>query len=753
MRGRLEASLSNGSISSLTSTASRQRSYLTSHVKTRGDIRNRHNPKDSNGVKNSLAKFLAESEDEDLMFIDVSIPDKKDRDDASRNKKDKAHDNDDDAKTVQSDVLFNRDALSRAGTATSRRTRSGNLKAMSSPSSLKGESRKRPERRRLPSRSSSKAGENGDGDDLPRRGSGSRSLRRVSNKETSKNNDGDGDGDGDNLPRRGSGSRSLRRVSNKETSKSSNGDGDGDGDGDNLPRRGSGSRSLRRVSNKETSKSSNGDGDGDGDGDNLPRRGSGSRSLRRVSNKETSKSSNGDGADSPRRGSGSRTSRRIPNRDSSKSSKGDGADSPRRGSGSRTSRRIPNRESSKKSDDGSENSREINFDQSCDSLPFEEFEESFNSHSLGGRKSQNTRQGSGSNRSTSKRTSRREAQRKSMQKMELSRTPRSRRSDARSSKTPESALSMGLRDLDRQSHKDLKKDRYKQSGEDGENGSVGSMKSTLTARYRRSAVADGDDESVGSMRSMRSTNTALTQRSSYKPSGLEGGALGAFMSNDVKGAAAKKSGGGSVVSAPAADAYMQERKAQQDMILDTAVREKWKKEAEKERIEKERQAAEEGKRDKRLGLVNRVKSVAKKTAELSRTGSIGALNMLLDPLHVGDQEHPVRRGRKSSRPMTGADNAKNEKSTQDIVFNPQDDSSDDGDDESEGEIAAYDPKILSDRQTESLLERWTHKADDATEPQNVKKTNRDQSEILVPALALSPGIGKEFNGNNSWWDL
>eukprot|EP00537_Pseudo-nitzschia_pungens_P005245 CAMPEP_0172376880 /NCGR_PEP_ID=MMETSP1060-20121228/68616_1 /TAXON_ID=37318 /ORGANISM="Pseudo-nitzschia pungens, Strain cf. cingulata" /LENGTH=695 /DNA_ID=CAMNT_0013104545 /DNA_START=179 /DNA_END=2266 /DNA_ORIENTATION=- len=689
MRGRLEASLSNGSISSLTSTASRQRSYLTSHVKTRGDIRNRHNPKDSNGVKNSLAKFLAESEDEDLMFIDVSIPDKKDRDDASRNKKDKAHDNDDDAKTVQSDVLFNRDALSRAGTATSRRTRSGNLKAMSSPSSLKGESRKRPERRRLPSRSSSKAGENGDGDDLPRRGSGSRSLRRVSNKETSKNNDGDGDGDGDNLLRRGSGSRSLRLVSNKETSKSSNGDGDGDGDGDNLPRRGSGSRSLRRVSNKETSKSSN----------------------------------------------------------------GDGADSPRRGSGSRTSRRIPNRESSKKSDDGSENSREINFDQSCDSLPFEEFEESFNSHSLGGRKSQNTRQGSGSNRSTSKRTSRREAQRKSMQKMELSRTPRSRRSDARSSKTPESALSMGLRDLDRQSHKDLKKDRYKQSGEDGENGSVGSMKSTLTARYRRSAVADGDDESVGSMRSMRSTNTALTQRSSYKPSGLEGGALGAFMSNDVKGAAAKKSGGGSVVSAPAADAYMQERKAQQDMILDTAVREKWKKEAEKERIEKERQAAEEGKRDKRLGLVNRVKSVAKKTAELSRTGSIGALNMLLDPLHVGDQEHPVRRGRKSSRPMTGADNAKNEKSTQDIVFNPQDDSSDDGDDESEGEIAAYDPKILSDRQTESLLERWTHKADDATEPQNVKKTNRDQSEILVPALALSPGIGKEFNGNNSWWDL
>lgn len=700
----------------------RTKSYLTSHEVTRKDARSKHDPTDSHGVKNSLAKFLAASEDEDLLFIDdIKTVDERDRNFAAakngsssgRNKDNigNDNDNDNDAKSITSDILFDPVALKKAGTKTSRRTRTS---------------------------------------DFNRSASGAAFLT----------------GDGT------SGTNGTERRRKKPD--------------------------QRRM----TSRNSHG-----------TRSRSGGRD-RRVA----------------------RSSRGQRNRDSS------------------------NKSSDKSSDELGENDNNNNsnsninvedlFDNSTDSLPFEEFHDSFASTNTGSsmgrnRRLSNRRQGSNASlpQPQPQRTSRRETLRKSVQEQRAitptKRTPRSSRRKslgelAQSQSHPHShphshshsqsqsnsgvrrslsaiappsattggrpqppqrkSLSMGLEDLDKASRQKRIKDMYRLSANSGER--------------------DGDNDSVASGRSMKSTNTAITARSSYKSSGLEGGALGAFMNHELQrgnngggaGGGGRLSGasignnvgaGASVASAPAGEAYMKERRAQQDRILDAAVREKWKHDAERERLEKEKLSDEEKKRKKK-GLASRVASVAKKTAELSRSSSLGALNLLAGAV-AGDEHQAVRRGRKSTSAAVAAATAaggggggggagasfgadggarkggrRNGRKTADVTTaathssNSGDDYSDSEEDLRDGEID-YNPRALTDRQTESLVERLTHQDDNdndddddtdvmKTANEDVKKKpirRRTSSNDLFAELQLDlSDINKKTSkGNDGWWDI
>mmetsp|Transcript_49572 Transcript_49572/g.56075 ORF Transcript_49572/g.56075 Transcript_49572/m.56075 type:complete len:669 (+) Transcript_49572:69-2075(+) len=196
------------------------------------------------------------------------------------------------------------------------------------------------------------------------------------------------------------------------------------------------------------------------------------------------------------------------------------------------------------------------------------------------------------------------------------------------------SLSMGLDDLNRQ----VRRDRMKKG-------------------YRQQDNGDGG-ESVASGMSHRSN---YTTRSSYKPSGLEGGALNAFMGiehiaqNASRGRGTMTTSGNcSVANEPADENYRKERKVRQDLIMDVALKEKWRHEAEvtkeAERLEKEKFASkyyssdEEIGTKKKKGLVNEIKKAARKTAKASKSGAKGATNVVKDPKRAAKKAGKVTKG-------------------------------------------------------------------------------------------------------------
>ena len=192
------------------------------------------------------------------------------------------------------------------------------------------------------------------------------------------------------------------------------------------------------------------------------------------------------------------------------------------------------------------------------------------------------------------------------------------------------SLAMGLEDLNRRVRRDRMKKEYRSP--------------SLDPRYSRQDTNDGG-ESVASNLSHRST---FTTRSSYKPSGLEGGALNALMGNEYtaqnaslgKGVIAP-SGNCSVVNEPADEDFFKSRKASQDLIMDVALKEKWRHEAEQakeiEKRESEIVASEYYSSDeemgekKKKGIVKKIKKAARKTGKVTTSGAKGARNVVRDP--------------------------------------------------------------------------------------------------------------------------
>lgn len=190
-------------------------------------------------------------------------------------------------------------------------------------------------------------------------------------------------------------------------------------------------------------------------------------------------------------------------------------------------------------------------------------------------------------------------------------------------------LNRGLVNLDRQ----VRRDRMKKE-------------------YRSPSVAGGS--SIVSGVSTKSGATTSTSRS-YKRTGFEGGALNAIMGNENLariatrgGDIASLSGSPSLASAstttttPADEAFLKERKARQDKILDVALKKKWLRE---QKAEIDAKLVDHNDDDSSLydeqtkrGLIKKMKKVVKKTA---KSGAKAAANVV-----VVDPKRSIRGGYK-----------------------------------------------------------------------------------------------------------
>jgi len=392
------------------------------------------------------------------------------------------------------------------------------------------------------------------------------------------------------------------------------------------------------------------------------------------------------------------------------------------------------------------------------------------------------------------------------------------KNNTNTSKGYQNILTVGLQDLDRQVRRDRMKRGYRGQSVDRRN-------SNSRQQDNGGGNADGG-ESVTSGTSFRSTYS----NRSYKQSGLEGGAFSAFIGNDNNHKARNTSrgraggiatsplgmrGSGSVMSSPAADEkYMKERKENQDLIMDVALKEKWRHEEESskevERVEREKFAStdyyssdEEFGTKKKKGLVKKMKRAARKTAKLSKSGAKGAANVVKDPKraamkagkvasHVGkettkmvmDPKLAAKRGRKGVKgtvkltanvakggfDVTSYLTRKGIKGTTkvvggtingagrvvygatDLIFNH------DGNDEVEEVLEDYDPRALSDRQrfTETFADRLSIHDDNNNNNSisNGKSTERlgsRTSKMMMPVMDLSGTSGSK--PKKGWWDI
>ena len=228
-----------------------------------------------------------------------------------------------------------------------------------------------------------------------------------------------------------------------------------------------------------------------------------------------------------------------------------------------------------------------------------------------------------------------------------------RHSSGRKAPARTSSLSANLGNLDRQARRDRMKKGYR---------SAPSSDARSVGKYSRGDNGDGSDGensddglSVASGMSQFSTRSAMTTRRS----GLEGGALNAFLG--VAQAQPGRNGGGgsrrpsismmnsgsgaSVMSAPPDEDFIQQRKERQDRILDVALKEKYsKEEAQEDEQPKNQMFDVEGEgndsdsdnslnfgKKKKKGLIGRMKRAAKKTAKVSKSGAKGTVNVVKDP--------------------------------------------------------------------------------------------------------------------------
>jgi hypothetical protein len=134
---------------------------------------------------------------------------------------------------------------------------------------------------------------------------------------------------------------------------------------------------------------------------------------------------------------------------------------------------------------------------------------------------------------------------------------------------------------------------------------------------------------------------------SRRNSGLEGGALNAFLGDESIARNASRgrglSSGGTIATSQADEKFMRDRKSRQDLIMDVAMKEKWHHEA-KTREEAERVARmnkngfdsdssdEDGLRfGKKKGIVGNLKRAVRKSAKVARSGAKGSVNVVKDP--------------------------------------------------------------------------------------------------------------------------
>lgn len=164
---------------------------------------------------------------------------------------------------------------------------------------------------------------------------------------------------------------------------------------------------------------------------------------------------------------------------------------------------------------------------------------------------------------------------------------------------------------------------------------------------------DDGNESVASNTSQFSTRSSMSTRRS----GLEGGALNAFLGDEKAARNATKGLGivppsvtqggvsSSVISEPADERFIQQRKQRQDFIMDVALKEKYANQArarEEESTEDSQRFDQQSDDDssddslnfgkkKKKGMLGRMQRAAKKTAKVSKSGAKGTVNVVKDP--------------------------------------------------------------------------------------------------------------------------
>jgi hypothetical protein len=207
------------------------------------------------------------------------------------------------------------------------------------------------------------------------------------------------------------------------------------------------------------------------------------------------------------------------------------------------------------------------------------------------------------------------------------------------------SLNTKLGNMERQARRDRMKSRYRTPSRDAR--SVGK-------NCNDDDCDDDGNESVASGTSQFSTRSSMTTRKS----GLEGGALNAFLvdADTVRNARKGRAGqapsmmmnsGESVMSCPADEKFIEQRKARQDLIMDVALKEKYANEARsrEEELAQEGQHFEQSNGDdesdsdeslnfgkkKKKGFIGRMQRAAKKTAKVSKSGAKGTVNVVKDP--------------------------------------------------------------------------------------------------------------------------
>lgn len=138
----------------------------------------------------------------------------------------------------------------------------------------------------------------------------------------------------------------------------------------------------------------------------------------------------------------------------------------------------------------------------------------------------------------------------------------------------------------------------------------------------------------------------MSTRTRSRSSGLEGGALNAFLGDEhIARNASQGKGVSSGGMVPQADEkFMRARKSRQDSIMDVALKEKWQFEAkareEAEMIERRNTSRfdnddssdEDGLRfGKKKGMFGNLKKAVRKSAKMTKSGAKGTVNVVKDP--------------------------------------------------------------------------------------------------------------------------
>ena len=168
------------------------------------------------------------------------------------------------------------------------------------------------------------------------------------------------------------------------------------------------------------------------------------------------------------------------------------------------------------------------------------------------------------------------------------------------------------------------------------------MKQDYRNHSQRHGRSDDDDDGGNSVASGLST---MSTRTRSRSSGLEGGALNAFLGDEhiARNASRGKgfSPGGMVAQAD--EKFMRARKSRQDLIMDVALKDKLQFEAKvreeaetTERINNSRFDSDSSHEDglrfgKKKGMFGNLKRAARKSAKMTKSGAKGTVNVVKDP--------------------------------------------------------------------------------------------------------------------------